>query len=170
MSRNLAFLSVVDRLAVQSELVESGCIEWRGSLNAKGYGKAVYRGQQVMVHRIAYIVHVGEIPPGLEIHHLCRNRCCINPVHLEPVTHLENIRRIPRTECRQGHPFTPENTINRPDGGRKCRACHKERETRYRRDASPERRARLAALERKYKALKKERGLMRTAPDLPHHQ
>lgn len=73
---------------------DADCWEWRGSRNHKGYGLARRRdGKGIQAHRLAYELTVGPIPEGLEIDHLCVNRGCVNPSHLEPVTHTENIRR-----------------------------------------------------------------------------
>lgn len=100
------------------------------------------RPVKVYAHRIAYELYVGPIPQGQEIDHLCRVRNCINPAHLEAVTHAENIARRPSTRgiprpdaksrweatpgyCVNGHEWTAENTYTRPDGrGRMCRACN----------------------------------------------
>lgn len=76
-------------LAEKSVATDSGCVEWVGQITGGGYGR--YRGW--MAHRIAYEADVGPIPAGLDIDHLCRNRRCINPAHLEPVTRKENLRR-----------------------------------------------------------------------------
>lgn len=85
------------RLIRNSEFV-AGCWEWRRSLTKDGYGRIdmlVKHGVSYprMAHRISYETFVGPIPEGLQIDHLCRNRSCINPDHLEPVTAKENIRR-----------------------------------------------------------------------------
>lgn len=78
-------------------VAESGCFEWRGTKTAEGYGAVYYMegGRQFgrLAHRIMYEAEIGPIPPGLTIDHLCRNRGCVNPQHMEPVTRGENVRR-----------------------------------------------------------------------------
>jgi hypothetical protein len=77
-----------------------------------------------MVHRWAYEQARGAIPPGLQLDHLCRNRACYQVDHLEAVTGPENDRRAKwRPACRNGHQYTPENTVWQKDGTRRCRAC-----------------------------------------------
>ena len=70
-----------------------GCWLWRGKCLASGYGYLSVEGQTTFAHRVSYEYHVGPIPEGLHIDHLCRVRNCVNPEHLEPVTHKENHRR-----------------------------------------------------------------------------
>lgn len=111
--------------------VETGCWEWQSTIS-NGYGQYWLRGVNVYAHRFAYGQLVGEIAPGFCIDHLCRNRRCVNPEHMEPVTMRLNIHRgiaptavnARKTHCIRGHEFTAENT-RWQNGGRKrvCRAC-----------------------------------------------
>ena len=107
------------------------CWRWTACTNGNGYG--VLRGHAGMVsaHRFAYELIVGPIPEGLSIDHLCRNRGCVNPDHLEPVTHRVNVLRgvaasavnARKTECTRGHPLSGANLYVNPRGERQCRAC-----------------------------------------------
>ncbi len=119
------------------------CWEWLAYRNPAGYGIFSYGGRERRAHRVVWQVLVGEISDGLEIDHLCRNRGCVNPDHLEPVTRLENLRRgIQRSgnsgmsHCRRGHPFTEDNTYlwkNSVRFKRVCLMCAKLRMREYRR-------------------------------------
>lgn len=109
----------------------SGCWIWLGHTCKLGYGRLRYNGKMSQAHAISYNIHVGAIPFGLELDHTCKLRCCVNPDHLEPVTHLENVRRgdspsalhARQTHCINGHEFTPENTYLWDNRMRQCRAC-----------------------------------------------
>lgn len=119
--------------------VGDGCWEWtsftNGSHRWQGYGKVTLGpGRYVYAHRAVYEELRGPIPEGLELDHLCRNHACVNPWHLEPVTHRENMRRSVLgsvTECVNGHPFDDANTYTRKGGGRVCKACRADRMRRY---------------------------------------
>ncbi len=133
------------RFTSKFSVADSGCWEWTAASSHLGYGAVYHNGRQQGAHRAVYELLVGEIPNGLELDHLCRNPKCVNPEHLEPVTHRENIRRgsgpfqdrARQTHCKHGHPFDQENTRIRPNGTRKCRECERRltRETQARRRA-----------------------------------
>lgn len=113
----------------------SGCLIWAGSLNSTGYGQVEHEHRALYVHRLMYEWFVGPIPDGLHIDHLCRNRACGAPAHLEAVTPKVNILRgdgpsasqARRDHCEQGHEYDLFNTYWRDDrhGGRQCRACNR---------------------------------------------
>lgn len=125
------------------------CWVWTGCRNnGRGYGQfrvgGRLDGKTKLVHRLVYDLLVGPIPEGLQLDHLCRNRACCNPAHLEPVTQEENRRRGLRgglnTHCLNGHEYTPENTYHykgKPGRGRErvCRTCTRERNKSYNRKA-----------------------------------
>lgn len=107
-----------------------GCLEWARGLDGRGYG-AIYIGtQQHRVHRVVYEELHGPIRADFVIDHLCGNRRCCHPGHLEAVTQRENLlrgrtlaaRHAQTTHCPQGHPYTPENTFLK-NGSRQCREC-----------------------------------------------
>lgn len=136
-------MSPLDRFQRRVVITEDGCWTWKGSL-AHGYGRIQVEGKNTMAHRFAFEHFVGPIPDGLELDHLCRNPACVNPAHLEPVTHAENIRRgdvalgirSAVTHCKNGHEFTPENTVPRQRNGsvhRRCRKCRSRFVTEHRR-------------------------------------
>jgi hypothetical protein len=113
-----------------------GCWVWNGAPMNTGYGQ--YRNR--LAHRLVYELLVGPIPESLTLDHLCRNRICVNPAHLEPVTFKENVlrgeslpaRNARKTHCPQGHPYDEENTYVSPRGWRQCRTCIRERMRRMR--------------------------------------
>lgn len=109
---------------------DSPCWEWIGSKNASHYGQFHAMGE-AYAHRVSYRLFIGEIEDGYEVDHLCRNRACCSPFHLESVTLQENRRRRSeaQTHCKNGHEFTEENTHLRPQG-RTCKACRYNRRER----------------------------------------
>jgi hypothetical protein len=117
-----------------------GCWEWLAGLTMDGYGQFhPRRGFPTHAHRYSYDLLVGPIPDGLDVDHLCRNRKCVNPDHLEPVTVKVNILRgtsptannARKTHCKHGHEFSVENTYWRPTGGRTCITCRDLNKQRY---------------------------------------
>lgn len=109
------------------------CLEWTGAKGTRGYGH-IYSGisgRAERTHRVAWEIERGEIPPGTELDHLCRNTGCASVLHIEPVPHVVNVHRgrgpaaINRllTHCRKGHPFDIRNTRIEKGGARRCRAC-----------------------------------------------
>lgn len=113
------------------------CWEWTGAVTPSGYGRITHRKRKTgfrvefYAHRISYELHRGAIPEGLVIDHLCRNRKCVNPEHLEPVSNRENILRgtspaakaAAASQCRFGHPYSGANLYVARNGSRACRKC-----------------------------------------------
>jgi hypothetical protein len=116
------------------------CWEWPGMRDPCGYSRIGIDGKYVSGHRFAYELLVGEIPEGLEIDHLCRNRACVNPMHMEVVSHAENMARTKKGYgdlCPYGHVLEGENVYHRKDPGRAhsgsliCRKCVARRAREY---------------------------------------
>lgn len=116
---------------VEDRGFKTPCWLWQKALNHKGYAQKSINGGKRMAHIVYYEQVHGPIPAGMELDHLCRVRHCCNPAHLEPVTHLENVRRgnspsaiaCRTNKCKRGHEFTPENTRIRANGSRACVKC-----------------------------------------------
>lgn len=115
---------------------ESGCWIWTASLMPNGYAQFRYsRAKNGYGHRFSYEHHIGPIPEGRQIDHLCKNKACVNPDHLDVVTPKTNIERIgPRrsanaekTHCPRGHPLSGDNLYVFPNRrARTCRTCRRE--------------------------------------------
>ncbi len=121
----------------------NGCWMWTGGTGGSGYGRIyVGRREVAWAHRLSHELHKGAVPEGLQVDHLCRNKVCVNPDHLEAVTSRENTLRgvgpsaqnARKTHCRRGHPLAGDNLAllhKRSASGetravRKCRACHRQ--------------------------------------------
>ena len=106
------------------------CWKWTSAFCRQGYGMFWMFGGGRLAHRVAYELMIGEIPEGLDLDHLCHQRDCVNPWHLEPVTRRVNVRRgeacrSTNTECANGHPWTEE-TKTLHHGSIECRICARE--------------------------------------------
>lgn len=118
-------------------LPEDVCWPWLGETDIYGYGVCYMgNGHKMRAHRVVYEILVELIPDGLVIDHLCRNRICVNPTHMEPVTVSENSRRqerATRTHCMRGHAFDAANTTIKANGTRQCKQCNVDRQREIRR-------------------------------------
>lgn len=100
-------------------------MEWTASLDSKGYGQFnMSRGRLVRAHRYSWEYFNGPVPGSLQLDHLCRNRACVRPDHLEPVTNQENTRRgllgsVLQVFCANGHRRLPDNLSS----SRNCKIC-----------------------------------------------
>jgi hypothetical protein len=127
---------LIERFWAKVEITPS-CWLWHGIVRSKTcpYGVIQVGGlhsSMLLAHRLSYELMVGPIPEGLFLDHLCRNKLCVNPEHLEPVTNRENQMRgvgfvatnARKTHCVNGHEFTPDNIYRHPQrGSRLCRKC-----------------------------------------------
>jgi hypothetical protein len=122
----------IARIIRKSPEDENGCWVWSGRVGSGGYGKIRVRedGREINrgAYRVLYELMIGKVPDGLVLDHLCRNRLCVNPAHLEPVTQTENVLRgegfaavnARKTSCPKGHPYDEANT-KLYQGRRYCR-------------------------------------------------
>lgn len=137
------FLSKVDKAgpvpACRPDL--GPCWQWTGSLiKGSGYAQFWLSGTNRLAHRVAWRMRNGDIPEGLQIDHLCRNRACVNPDHMEVVTGLVNTHRgtspaacnVGKTHCPKGHPYEGGNLYIGSEGRRVCRQCQRDAQVRYR--------------------------------------
>jgi len=126
-------LSIIDRFYSKlSGNPVTQCWEFNGNPDADGYGYIRYRNFTYRIHRFSYLLFQGEIPKNHVVDHLCKNRKCCNPEHLEAVSHKENMVRgdtgrnnhqTLKTHCPKGHEYTDSNTYINPKGSRECRIC-----------------------------------------------
>lgn len=120
------------------------CWIWQACLTSRGYGRfnvgASGGCRIVFAHRFSYELLVGPIPKGLELDHVCRNKSCVNPRHLKPVTHRQNLTapgsqvgipsgqlKLSKTHCPSGHELSGDNVRLDKNGHRKCKTCLRDR-------------------------------------------
>lgn len=135
------FTSVMTEKLLSNRRIEpTGCWVWTGPLTTHGYGATNFQRRQVKAHQAAFRIWKGEVPAGMCIDHLCRNRACFNPDHLECVTVRENTLRgvgpsavaATVTHCPSGHEYTEPNTYVSRKGQRVCRVCRATQNREYR--------------------------------------
>lgn len=139
------------------EVLDNGCWRWRGHRDRDGYARATIGKRNGLAHRLVFEQFHGPVPAGVTFDHVCHSsdptcvagpacphRGCVNPAHLEPVSHQENVRRSHRylglqvslgsatAHCRRGHKYDEANTYVTPGGHRVCRACQRATVAAYR--------------------------------------
>jgi len=119
----------------------TGCLSWTAAKDSDGYAILQVSGIAARAHRVAYELVIGGLVSGLSLDHVCRNRGCINPFHLEQVTNKENIlrgnglaaRNARKTHCKNGHALSGDNMRYNRAGSRICRTCAREYQREYKR-------------------------------------
>lgn len=118
------------------------CWHWTAA-KGRNYAVISFEGKLKVAHKLAYELINGKVPTGFELDHVCKNSLCVNPLHLEAVTHSENCKRGSQsqvnknrgaeiTHCPAGHAYAGENLYIKPNGRRECKACVKDSGVRYR--------------------------------------
>lgn len=126
---------IYEQILRRIEVTDSGCWEWPGARLPSGYGSVRFDGRARVVHRVIWEHVNGPIPEGLQIDHLCRNRACCNPDHLEAVSQRTNLLRgmgfsglnSRKNQCPRGHPYD----LIESDGSRECSECKHDRRRRH---------------------------------------
>lgn len=139
-------INASDFILIQRRLIKlsvpepnTGCHIWIGATTIAGYGIINIKKKILSAHRVSYFLNKGDIPDGLVIDHICDNKFCINPDHLQPKTQLDNLLRsnsasmvnLRKTHCNKGHEFTESNTIINKNGSRDCKICVKAKKKRH---------------------------------------
>lgn len=123
----MAQVNEIEDVLLKAPEQPNGCWEWKGATTNTGYGKVTVNYKTWLAHRYVYEYVNGEIPKHLELDHLCCNKLCINPEHLEAVTQKENMRRryANQTHCKHGHPLSGDNLYIDPRNKRGCKTCRR---------------------------------------------
>lgn len=132
----------IERFTEKYIVTSCGCWIWIASIGSHGYGQLGLNDKIVTAHTFSYNNFIGLIPDGLELDHLCRNRSCVCPWHLETVPHKINMKRginlfgnnihnKSKTYCPQGHPYNADNTYIGDHNDRQCRICRANADKRY---------------------------------------
>lgn len=116
------------------------CVIWQGRTDKDGYGRVQANGKWKLAHRIAFENEIGAISNGMVIDHLCKNRLCVNTLHMEIVSNYENVMRgdgvtaknAQKVFCDNGHKLFGENLGIRSNGNRFCKECARARWRAYR--------------------------------------
>ena len=142
---NIKLKSII-RFLEKIDDTKNSCWIWTSTKSKKGYGYFTLNRKLIRAHRLSYELFKGDIPKGLQLDHLCRNRGCVNPEHLEPVTQSVNSKRgltglinnpqTNKTHCKNGHKFDEENLTEytRKFGHRRCKICNREYQKVYQRN------------------------------------
>ena len=133
MKHQLVAQTIIDRSVA---IPFAGCWVWTKGMNNSGYGSVRINGEPFGAHRASYMIFKGDIPQSMDVHHVCENKACVNPEHLELLTRSENVKATPRsrerkTECVNGHALVFENVYDW-HGNRGCRTCRRDAWKRYR--------------------------------------
>jgi hypothetical protein len=122
------------------QITKEGCWEWTAKIHKNtGYGYFTVKGKTHLSHRFSYKYFKGEIPLNLCIDHICENRKCVNPEHLQAITLKQNIlkgksvcaQKAKQIYCHKNHPLSGENLYITPDNRRQCKTCNKIRQKKY---------------------------------------
>lgn len=132
------------KFAAQLRRESTGCVIWTGRKTTNGYGKFYYKRVHYTAHRVAYVQDKGDIPAGMVLDHLCRNRSCVNPDHLEAVSQSVNVRRGLNVDlnpyknvCPNGHAIEGSNKMPANHTSKRCRICYNAYMREYMRNYKP---------------------------------